>query len=187
MAKRSRSRGDGSGKIKVSKPKGALGSTYLPAMLPQVKARAMAGLTDDEIADIYGVDRSLFSKWKETYPDFRRAVDSGRAMADADVIMALHKRAVGYTYEEDGLTRTGRVKALKRHMAGDVGAQKYWLNNRQREKWRERNNLELGGSTEPGAKPIGVTGPKSKTEMITEILKMIRPKPDGETSPSKTK
>lgn len=155
-----------------------LNGIYLPDCLPQVRAIAMRGYTDDEISTLFGVDKDLFQKWKKVYPDFREAIDNGRTFADIAVVESLFKRAVGYDYHEQGLTRTGSVRELRKHLPGDVGAIKYWLNNREKEHWKERTSTELGGSSEKGAKPISVKS-EGREMMIAAILSLVTPKPDN--------
>lgn len=162
---------------------------YLPDCLPQVRAIAMRGLSDDEISANFGVDKDLFAKWKKAYPSFREAIEHGRTHADVAVVEAAWKRAVGYDYHEDGLTRTGAVRSLRRHLPGDPGMIKYWLNNRKRDHFQDRNVQEHGGDTSPGAKAIGVDAKPhlSKTDLINAIVSLIRPQADGETNPPKLK
>ena len=63
---------------------------------------------------------------------------------------ALHKRAVGYEYEEvtqeifempDG-TQRKHIRKTKKFIPPDVVAQIYWLNNRRPEKWRNKPTVE---------------------------------------------
>lgn len=68
-------------------------------------------------------------------------------MADAKVEKMLYKRALGYDVEEterivdvnpDGSVKPVRVKTTKKHIAPDTMAQMYWLNNRRRGEWGQR-------------------------------------------------
>jgi hypothetical protein len=154
------------------------GGVYLPDCLPQVRAIAARGFTDKEICAVYGLNPDLFRAWRKAYPDFNDALEKGRLAPDAAVVESLFKRAVGYDYYEDGLTRTGAIRQVKRHLPGDTGAIRYWLNNRQRDQWKDRSSQEVGGSTEKDAKPIGVKS-EGREDMIAAILSLVQPKPDN--------
>ena len=147
---------------------------FLPDMLPQVRAVARRGLSDDEIAVQFGVSPHLFQKWKDAYPDFAQAIKDGRSHAVGDVVMALHKRATGYNYTEEALTRSGSIKKLKRHALPDVPAIKYYLNNRDPLRWRETARVEHTGGP-AGTPPVKI---ETRNELIMSIVKMIPSKPD---------
>lgn len=173
-SKKRPARNDGTSPIFLSEMKGGI---HLPSCLPQVRAIAARGLTDNEIADIYGIPKDLFKAWRKAYPDFDEALKKGRLEPDTAVVEALFKRAVGYDFKEEGLTRTGSVREIRRHLPPDTGAIKYWLNNRARDHWKERSSSEVGGSTEEGAKPIGIKS-EGREDMIAAILSLVQPKPD---------
>lgn len=153
---------------------------FLPDCLAQVKAIAWRGLSDDEIAEMFGVDKELFQIWKKTYPSFRTAIEEGRTHADSKVVEALYKRATGYDYEDQVVGRSG-VRTLRRHAIPDVDAAKFWLKNRQKAHWSDRHSLDGGGRSGGGTNPIEIQD--TKTDLIRDILKLVQPKPDGETKP----
>ena len=68
-------------------------------------------------------------------------------VSDAKVIRSLYQRAVGYEYEEekkiieydkDGNVKPIKIEKTKKQVPPDVGAQCFWLKNRQRDKWQDR-------------------------------------------------
>lgn len=97
------------------------------------------GFIDTELADYFEVDESTINRWKHEYPDFCESIKKGKRIADTEVIKALRKRATGFSYEE---TKTEvsdqgkKVTTVNRVVVGDVGAQAFWLKNRQPDKWR---------------------------------------------------
>lgn len=151
---------------------------FLPDMLPQVKAIAWRGLTDDEIAHTFGVDPELLAKWKSTYPSFREAIENGRTHADCQVVESLFKECVGYEYtEEVAAGKNGTIKSLRKRARPNGDLIKFWLKNRQREFWSERTSIDGGSSGERGGgvKPIEM---RSRSDIIDSILKLVQPKPD---------
>lgn len=148
---------------------------FLPDYPDQVKAIAMRGLTDDEMAEMFGISPDLIDAWKKFYPSFAKAIDSGRTFADANVVKALYDNAIGFDYETDEVvkTRTGaHVVTVKKRSLGDTQAQKFWLENRQPEHWSRRLRVSHGGD----GTPIGVAvKAETKVELINSILSLIKP------------
>lgn len=140
---------------------------------------AMRGLSDEDMAGVFGVPLPLFKKWKRAYPSFKEAIEKGRTRADAEVVAALFKRATGkfklretkiIKYKDDYETLDVDV-----HYPPDVEAAKYWLNNRAREHWQQRSAVEASG---PGGKAIEIA--TNKSELIDAILELVKPKSDGD-------
>jgi len=92
---------------------------------------ALLGGTSDRLAETLGVNETTIYNWLKAYPEFRIAWVAGKDLADAEVVRALHKKAVGYqmTIED--------FKVYK----GDVNAQRFWLINRQPDAWKDKVNV----------------------------------------------
>ena len=108
------------------------------------------GLTDEEIMKNLGISKDTFYKYKNKYSEFNRALKNGREIADITVENALFKRAIGYTVEEETIEikvvdgkETKQKKIVKKHIAGDVTAQIFWLKNRKSSKWKDRPEVEF--------------------------------------------
>lgn len=152
-------------------------SLFLPDYLPQVRAIAWRGATDDEIAETFGVDPGLLDKWKQTYPSFREAIENGRTHADAQIVESLFKECIGYEYKEDALTRSGGIRQLRKRARPNGDLIKFWLTNRQKEWWSQRQSVDGGSSNVRGG---GVVPVKTETraDIISNILELVKPKPD---------
>jgi hypothetical protein len=156
----------------------------LPNFPDVVKAIAMQGVTDDELAFSFGLNPSIIKGWRHMYSDFDKAIEEGRTIADLQVIEALHKKAVGYTRQYDIAKVVGRgddasvhTITLSEQIEPETNAIKFWLQNRAPKQWnRATSNLGLGGKE--GAPPIGMKA-ETKMELISSILGLIQPKPDG--------
>lgn len=156
---------------------------FLPDHLDQVRAIAMHGCTDDEMAATFGIPARLLQKWKAFYPSFKEAIDKGRTLPDAMVVAALHKKAIGYSRDKDVAFPGGRgrepvVLTVTEHFEPDTPAIKYWLNNRQPDRWRDSSHVAATGGRK-GDAPIGMKD-ETKHELMSSILGLIRPKPDGD-------
>lgn len=108
---------------------------------------AAMGATNKEIADAIGVTERTIIRWANTHESFRKALTEGKGVSDAKVIRSLYQRAVGYEYEDeekiieydtDGTVKPIKVRKIKKHALPDVGAQCFWLKNRQRSNWQDR-------------------------------------------------
>lgn len=108
---------------------------------------AAMGATNDEIADAIGVSKRTIIRWEKEHESFGKALAEGKGVSDAKVIRSLYQRATGYDYTEekkiieydkDGNVKPVKVEKTTKHIPPDVGAQCFWLKNRQKGKWADR-------------------------------------------------
>ena len=131
----------------------------------QVEKLCKLGATDAEIADFFGVVESTINLWKLEYPEFSESVKRGKILADAEVAYSFHKRATGYKYDEvtyeklaesesgmkvddQGDIEATKKEAYKRKVVTkevppDGGAALNWLKNRQKDKWRDKQEVDV--------------------------------------------
>lgn len=117
----------------------------LKEKLTLIQGWARDGLILEQIAHNLGVSRSVFFKMKKKYKDVAEAIKKGKEVVDIEVENALLKRAIGYDYEEvktyiqeNSGKVTKRKEVTVKHIAGDVTAQMFWLQNRKNDKWKDR-------------------------------------------------
>jgi hypothetical protein len=123
-------------------------SLYDPEMNDQARKLALLGLTDEEMAEFFGVDVRTFHRWKDEFPAFCHSVCEGKIVADANVADSLYKRATGEHVEIEKAYRnktTGDVDIIKikTFIPGDAGAALNWLKNRKGDKWRDKQSLDV--------------------------------------------
>jgi hypothetical protein len=155
---------------------------YWPDHIDEVRAIAMTGMTDDEMAISLGVKPELWESWKAFYPRFAEAIEAGRTNADAQVVAALHANAVGFKYITDEVVKTrkgAQVIQVEKRFLPETGAQKFWLTNRS-SAWRQGQMVNVGGQRD--GKPSDAVQHETKAMVIHSILNMIRPQPDNQTS-----
>lgn len=131
----------------------------------QAEKLCKLGFTDQELAEFFEVHVDTIYEWKSRHSKFSEAVKRGKDIADAEVAHSLHKRAVGYKYDEityekidarkDGMevddsgdieetkTEVFKRRIVVKEVAPDAGAAMNWLKNRQPKKWRDKNELDL--------------------------------------------
>lgn len=100
------------------------------------------GASDEEIAKKLGIAYSTFNVYKSERSELSEVLKKGREIVDTEVENALLKRALGYDFEETTQElKEGKLvvtKVVRKHIAGDIGAQAFWLKNRASDKWRDK-------------------------------------------------
>lgn len=101
------------------------------------------GLTDEQIAKNLSVSKHTLIKWKKNIPDFLDAIKKGKEVSDYELENALHKRAVGYYYEEETVTNTGKVVRVKKYEHANPTSLIFALKNRLPHKYRDKVEQEI--------------------------------------------
>ena len=124
--------------------------------LNKIKDWAIEGKTNQEIAGKMGIGVSTLYEWLNKHIEIVEALKVSKEVVDDQVEDTLLKRALGYMSTE---TRTetykdGSIKVITttKEILPDVTAQIFWLKNRRREQWRDRQDLEHTGKDGGGIK-----------------------------------
>lgn len=123
---------------------------------------ALLGMTDAEIAEIFGIDEATLHRWKDAHPEFCESINAGKAPADAEVAASLYERARGYSHPDVHVALfEGKavITPLVKHYPPDTNAASLWLRNRQSARWRERQEL-TGADGAPLNPPDTRPGPE---------------------------
>lgn len=128
-------------------------SLYDPEMNDQARKLALLGLTDEEMAEFFGVTRQTFDNWKSEFPAFFASVCEGKIVADANVADSLYKRATGEHVQIEKIVKdakTGEHITIKvmTYIPGEAGAAMNWLKNRRRQDWQDKVDHSHSGSLE---------------------------------------
>lgn len=125
-------------------------SLYDPSMNDQARKLALLGLTNEEMAEFFGVHVSTFYRWMADATAFREAVNEGKTIADANVADSLYKRATGEHVQLEKVVKgpDGQHAAIKymTYIPGDAGAALNWLKNRRRQNWQDKVDHSHSGS-----------------------------------------
>jgi hypothetical protein len=123
---------------------------YKPEYAEMARKIALLGATEQDLAGIFGVGDTTISDWKKNYIEFSDAFEKGKLLADAEVAASLYKRATGY--EQDAVKifmPSGFPEPVyapyREHYPPDTGAAAFWLKNRRRMNWRDKQELEHTG------------------------------------------
>lgn len=120
----------------------------------------LLGATDEELADFFEVAYDTIQEWKTKHPKFSDSINAGKRKADSEVASKLFSRAIGYKYDEvtfekegskenieltsDGelkKTDTYKKKVVTKELPPDTTAQIFWLKNRQKAYWRDKQEV----------------------------------------------
>ena len=118
-----------------------------PDKLVLLEGWARDGLTNEQIANNIGINVKTLYEWKNKESNISNALKKGKEVIDFEVENALLKRALGYTItiNEQKIDKDGCVHDTKRdvHIPGDTTAQIFWLKNRKKEQWREKQEYSV--------------------------------------------
>lgn len=114
--------------------------------LDKILRAARCGLTDKQIAMIWGVTFQTLNNYKTQHPEFFESLKQQKALADVEVIDSLRQRAVGYTCKEEKQfvikNKVVTHEAVK-HYPPDPTSMIFWLKNRQPELFRDKQEHEI--------------------------------------------
>lgn len=117
----------------------------------QAEKLCKLGATDMELADFFQVDVATINRWKLAHPNFCESIKSGKTLADANVADRLYQRAMGFEHDSEeikvvsdgmGLGSSVERVPVKKIYPPDTAAAIFWLKNRQKDKWREKTEVD---------------------------------------------
>lgn len=153
----------------------------------QVFWLALAGLTEFQIANVFGISEATIGKWKVTRPDFVAALQAGRMEAVGRSAHSLFQVANGYSHEDVKLIPnkvkeydpdTGRVikdytEVLRvpytKHYPPNVTALIKFLAAKHPEVWGDKSEVVHGGEVRHSMNVDKLS--KKKLKMLQEIAR----------------
>ncbi len=116
----------------------------------QGRKLCLMGYTDKQLGKFFEVAESTINKWKIDHKGFSESLKAGKEIADSEVTASLFERAKGYSHIETKVfNNQGEILTydVNKIYPPDPISIKYWLNNRQPERWREKVE-EVGSDLE---------------------------------------
>jgi hypothetical protein len=126
-------------------------SSYRHEYVEQVRKLCKIGATEYEVGQMLGVSVMTLWRWRGEHPEFAEAFKLGREAASERVEHSVFHRAVGYTFASEKIVTVDKKVVrvpIKEHIPPDVQAQQFWLTNRRRGEWRNRQEIEVGAPGE---------------------------------------
>lgn len=120
-------------------------SKFRPEYIQQGYQLALLGLTDAEMGKVWGVSEQTVNAWKIAEDGFLESINLGKDSADSVVANRLFKRATGYShpavkiFNDQGMPLTVEYTE---HYPPDTAACIFWLKNRQKARWRDKQEVE---------------------------------------------
>jgi hypothetical protein len=123
---------------------------YKPEYDEQAFKYCLLGADDSRLAFLFEVDEKTINNWKTVYPTFFQSIKNGREIADAEMAHSLYHRGKGFEHKALKIfcdPKTGMVTEHEymEYFPPDVTAANSWLNNRQRDKWKQRHDTTISG------------------------------------------
>ena len=109
---------------------------------------SLLGFTDKQLAAFFEVAESTLNKWKLDFPAFSESLKKGKDVADAKVATSLYNRAIGW-----------------KNAPPDVTACIFWLKNRQKNNWRDKQEM---GLTDAEGNDVSIIFKPSNDEPLKE-------------------
>lgn len=112
----------------------------------QAHQLCLMGATNKQLAEFFQVNEETIYRWQNEYPEFKDAVKSAKLIADAQVAEALFKRAIGFRHTDTKMfvsEGTILTEEYEKVYPPDTQACRWWLTNRQREIWAERQEIDV--------------------------------------------
>jgi len=131
--------------------KGGRPTKYKEEYNEQVYNYALLGVTDEQLATFFNVCVATINNWKKNEPEFLESIKKGKEDADAQVVKSLFKRANGYTIKETRVSSGGEnecISTTEKEIPADTTAAIFWLKNRQKEHWRDKQEIEKKSEVE---------------------------------------
>jgi len=161
----------------LAKPKqrGGAPTLYRPQYDELARKMALLGATDDEMAQAFDITVETLNNWKRRRESFAASIRAGKVMADSEVVDSLFNRAKGYKCQAVKIFMPEGGKSAKdaivvpytKEYAPDTNAAKFWLMNRQRDLWRERQEVAV-------ADRLASMTPEERLADVIEIMAKAR-------------
>lgn len=120
---------------------------YNEEYVEQAYKLTLLGFTNKDLAKFFEVCEETIYEWQRVHGEFSDAIRSGKEIADANIVVSLQKRALGYEYEETKVEvdSNGNEKHTNtvKQVVPDTSAIKMWLSSRQPDRWREKKELDV--------------------------------------------
>ena len=135
--------------------------THVKARFLEIAAWCRDGATDIEMMKALGIGKDAFYRYKKDNKEFSDLLKNNKEIIDIKVENALLKRALGAHETIKKVIKTKDYKKVGNEfkivdkfetieedvfIAPDLAAIIFWLKNRRRDKWRDKQEIEHSGN-----------------------------------------
>lgn len=189
MAEESRKGEYGYGKERKHKIR--WGATFNYALVKPIANMTALGMTEKDIGLIVGVSGSTIAKWKQRYPQIKKAYDEAKSVCASHLVAQMVRSAIGYDYEEKEFyivtdEETGeekrKLKSIKvKHQKGEPALMTFLAKNLLPEQFTDKIQIDKRDVK------LNLSGELAKDEIagfagkLLEISKEERPRKNIES------
>ncbi|TWI32752.1 Homeodomain-like domain-containing protein [Paracoccus sulfuroxidans] len=124
---------------------------YKDSYAKQAEKLCALGATDQEIADFFDVHVRTIYRWKADHDAFCQSLKAGKDQADDRVERSLYQKAIGYEQDEVKIFMPAGAEEpvyapYRAKIAPDTTAAIFWLKNRRKADWRDRQEVDHSNS-----------------------------------------
>ena len=116
--------------------------------IKQAYRLALLGIKQPDMADVLDIPLTTFEKLIRRNTELRRAIKKGGKIADSRVVAALYERAKGYSHPDIHISNHKgeiTITPYMKHYAPDPVSCFFWLKNRQRDLWKDKQDVNVTG------------------------------------------
>lgn len=106
------------------------------------------GYSMEDIADKLGVNRKTLYNWMNKDSTFYSIVRDAREIVNYEIESALKRSCKGFYVDKDVVDKNGVVHTIQEFIPPSVEAQKFWLKNKAKDKWKDRVEQEVHTNVE---------------------------------------
>ena len=131
-------------------------SLYKPEYAEQAAKLCALGATDADLADFFEVTIRTIENWRSQNEDFFRSIKEAKEAANDRVERSLYQKAIGYSHDAVKIFQhQGEVieAPYREHYPPDSTAAIFWLKNRRKDDWRDKQEHEHSGKIEKDVSP----------------------------------
>jgi len=126
----------------------------MPSRLEAVTGWCKQGYTDKEMCAMLGVSLSVFSEWKNRYPEFKEAIKSGKDTANGEILNAAFKQTTGFYYKEvvpikvkvDRDTEEIQMVEVEKFLPPNPTMSIFMLKNRMPNDYKDKREMTIDGN-----------------------------------------
>lgn len=133
----------------VQEAMGTMQSRYVRAFDRRAHGYALVGYTNEEIADLIGVERNTFARWLVDHPSLAISIQKARVDDHVRVVRSVHRAANGFRHKETKLhviNNKVRKTDVTRVYPPSMDAARLLLTNRQGDRWKDKSGGDSGNT-----------------------------------------
>ena len=118
------------------------------ATLKKTRKFVEAGFTLEQLAIGLDVNEDTIHEWQNVHPEFSELLKETKAFCDEVIERSLFNRARGMTRKTVTIESDGTTTEKIEDVPPDATSMIFWLKNRKRELWKDRQDIEHSGTVD---------------------------------------